>query len=99
MATITKRGKHQWQAKVQRKSYPIQSKTFDHKTDAKKWARDIENEMNRSLIERAAQSHAIQDDFLSDILEKGIPITYRDNRGILVKELPNGKIERIVETS
>lgn len=99
MATITKRGKHQWQAKVRRKSYPIQSKTFDHKTDAEKWARDIENEMDRSLIERAAQSHAIQDDFLSDILKRGSPITYRDGQGILVKELPSGKIERIVKAS
>jgi len=50
MATIQKRGKHQWQAKVRRKGYPAQSKTFETKRDAEQWARDIENEMDRGVF-------------------------------------------------
>lgn len=50
MATISKRGKHQWQAKIRRKGYPAQSKTFDRKIDAEQWTRDIENEMDRGVF-------------------------------------------------
>ena len=50
MATITKRGKHQWQAKIRRKGYPVQSNTFERKIDAEQWARDIENEMDRGVF-------------------------------------------------
>jgi len=50
MATISKRGKHQWQAKIRRKGHPVQSKTFDRKSDAEQWARDIENEMDRGVF-------------------------------------------------
>ncbi|WP_316897185.1 hypothetical protein [Pseudodesulfovibrio indicus] len=99
MATITKRGKHQWQAKVRRKGYPAQSKTFDRKIDAEQWARNNENKTDRGLIELAALSHAAQDCFLSGILGKGIPIPYRDDQGELVKELPGGKTERIMGAS
>lgn len=99
MATITKHGKLQWQAKTRRQGYPVQSKTFERKIDAEQWARDIENEMNLDLIELAAQSHANQASFLADILKKGIPITYRDNQGELLKELPGGNIDRIMEAS
>ena len=31
MGTITKRGELQWQAKVRRKGYPAQSRTFSYK--------------------------------------------------------------------
>jgi integrase len=50
MATISKRGKHQWQAKIRRKGYPVQSNTFERKIDAEQWARDIENEMDRGVF-------------------------------------------------
>jgi len=50
MATINKRGKHQWQAKTRRKGHPVQSKTFERKIDAEQWARDIENEMDRGVF-------------------------------------------------
>lgn len=99
MATISKRGKHQWQAKVRRKGYPAQSKTFERKIDAELWARDIEDETDRGLVKLATQSHVNQNDFLSGILEKGTPITYRNNQGTLVKEFPSGKIEHIPEAS
>ncbi len=42
---IDKNGNKTFQAKVRMKGYPSQSKTFARKTDAKKWARKIENEL------------------------------------------------------
>ena len=45
MGTITKRGELQWQAKVRRKGYPSQSRTFMYKEDAEKWVRAIEQEL------------------------------------------------------
>jgi len=50
VATITKRGDLQWQAKIRRKGYPPQSRTFETKADAEVWARDIEREMDRGIF-------------------------------------------------
>ena len=46
MATFIQRGNLQWQAKVRRRGFPMQSKTFELKSDAEKWARKIEREMD-----------------------------------------------------
>lgn len=45
MGTITKRGELQWQAKVRRKGFPTQSRTFSYKEDAEKWVRAVEREL------------------------------------------------------
>ncbi len=45
MATISKRGEKQWQAKVRMKGYPPLSRTFDYKADAEKWAMATEREL------------------------------------------------------
>ncbi len=50
MATITKRGDGQWQAKVLKKGYSVQSKTFKTKVRAKQWARNVESEMGRCVF-------------------------------------------------
>jgi len=50
MATIQNRGPYQWQARVRRRGYPVQSKTFETKVDAQTWARSIENEMDRGVF-------------------------------------------------
>jgi len=44
MATLIKRGDAQWQAKVRKKGYPVQSKTFKAKARAAQWARTVESE-------------------------------------------------------
>jgi integrase len=49
MATIIRRGET-WQAKVRRKGYPPISRTFDTKSDAEKWSRQIEGEMDRGAF-------------------------------------------------
>jgi integrase len=48
VATITKRGDSQWQAKVRMKGFPAQSKTFLYKEDAERWARATERELETS---------------------------------------------------
>lgn len=46
MAAITKRENGQWQAKIRRRGWPAQSKTFRTKADAEGWARAVEREMD-----------------------------------------------------
>lgn len=46
MATITKRGEHQYQAEIRRKGYPAQTQTFETRIDAQKWARAQETKID-----------------------------------------------------
>lgn len=46
MASIRKRG-DRWQARISRKGYSERLRTFDTKTDAERWARSIEREIDR----------------------------------------------------
>ncbi len=58
MATIITRGPYQYQAKVRRNGYPLQSKTFEHKQDALDWAAMIESEMRRGVfVDRTELEH------------------------------------------
>lgn len=45
MGQITKRGEYQWRAKVRRKGFPEQSRTFTYREDAEKWVRMVESEL------------------------------------------------------
>lgn len=45
MGTLVKRGELQWQAKIRKKGFPVQSKTFMYKDDAEKWIRATEREL------------------------------------------------------
>ncbi|MFP3889969.1 MAG: hypothetical protein ACLFVM_06700 [Ralstonia sp.] len=56
MATFTKRGDLQWQAKIRRKGYPDQSKTFSTRADAEKWARSVELEMDRGRFVSSSEA-------------------------------------------
>lgn len=56
MASINKRGPYQWQVKIRRKGFPVQSKTFETEEDAKKWARLIESEMDRGIFVSQAEA-------------------------------------------
>ncbi|WP_205204143.1 integrase [Azonexus hydrophilus] len=49
MATITKRGEYSWRVQVRRKGQPPMFKTFNYKSDAEKWARQMEAELDRGL--------------------------------------------------
>lgn len=50
MATFEQRDSGWWQAKVRRKGFPSQSQTFEKRDDAEKWARDVENKMDRGIF-------------------------------------------------
>ncbi|MHB8390672.1 MAG: site-specific integrase [Acidobacteriaceae bacterium] len=50
MATIRKRGDLQWEARIRRRGYPVQCKTFETKTRAETWARQIETEMDGGVF-------------------------------------------------
>jgi integrase len=49
MATIRRRGPHQWHAQVRRLCWPSQTKTFDTRGEAEAWAAMIESEMSRGV--------------------------------------------------
>lgn len=50
MASIKKRGPWQWQARIRKKGYSVQIKTFDTKREAQAWASEIESEMGRGVF-------------------------------------------------
>lgn len=50
MATIEKRGLGQWRAKVRKRGYPTQSRTFDTKAKAERWAKKVESEMDDGIF-------------------------------------------------
>lgn len=50
MASISRRGDLQWQARVRRKGYPVQIKTFNTRADAEAWARQVESEVDRGVF-------------------------------------------------
>src|SRR5690606_3860557 len=58
MATFTKRGEYQWQAKVRRNGFPAESKTFETKSEAEVWARMIESEMDRGVFVSRAEAES-----------------------------------------
>jgi integrase len=56
MATLEQRESGWWQAKVRRKGYKPQSKTFEKYAEAEAWARDIENQMDRGIFVSRAEA-------------------------------------------
>jgi len=50
MASFRKRGELQWQARISRKGFPPQVKTFNTRADAEAWARQIESEIDRGVF-------------------------------------------------
>lgn len=50
MATVSKRGDMQWQAKVRVKGHPAKSKTFTLKADAERWGKETEIAIERGLF-------------------------------------------------
>jgi integrase len=71
VASILKRlgpkGKSVWQAQVRKKGYPPQIKTFDRKTDAERWAKMVEHQMEAALWKDAKEASRVT---LSEALER-----------------------------
>jgi hypothetical protein len=67
MATIRKlRGR--WQAQVRRRGVPPRAKSFDKRSDADRWARDLEAEADRSG--RVADTRAAEKTTLGELLAR-----------------------------
>ena len=49
MATFEKRGKF-WRVKIRRSGAPTQTRTFDNKALAEKWARSVEGEIDNGVV-------------------------------------------------
>ncbi|WP_417452458.1 integrase [Kiloniella sp.] len=74
MATISKRGAYQWQAKIRKQGYPAQSKTFDSKREAEAWASVIESEMTRSVfIDRSLSERETLEDVIVRYMKEVAP--------------------------
>lgn len=75
MATFELRASGWWQAKVRRKGYPAQSKTFETKSAAKDWAKKIEAKMAEGVFVSASDAERttlgdLIDRFITDYAEK-----------------------------
>lgn len=84
MATIIKRGEHQWQAKVRRRGYPPQSKTFDTKAETESWVRLTESEMDRGVFISRTEA---EKNTLREIIERYIKEVTPTKRGAYSEEL------------
>lgn len=67
MATFEQRKSGWWQAKIRRKGFPAQSQTFEKKTDAEAWARDIENKMDRGIFQDRTEAEQTT---LGDLIDR-----------------------------
>lgn len=67
MATFDKRDSGWWQAKVRRRGYPTQSKTFATRSEAEIWARKIESDLDRGIFQSASDAEKTT---LADLIDR-----------------------------
>lgn len=67
MATIRKKGDYQWHVQVRKKGYPTQTKTFTTRSDAERWGRETEVEIERGLFFNRARSERAT---ISELIER-----------------------------
>lgn len=67
MASFRKRGELQWQARIARKGFPPQVKTFMTRADAEAWARQVESEIDRGVFVSRTEA---ENTSLKDCLER-----------------------------
>lgn len=67
MASIRKRGPYQWEARIRRAGYPLQSRTFESRQDADAWGRSLEAEMDRGVFVSRAEAERTS---LAEALER-----------------------------
>ncbi|MHB8415801.1 MAG: tyrosine-type recombinase/integrase [Acidiferrobacteraceae bacterium] len=93
MATIRKRGDLQWEARIRRRGYPIQCKTFETRARAEAWARQIEAEMDdgafvsRAEAERTTLAEAL-DRYILEILPRHKQVAQETNRIRVLQRRP-----------
>lgn len=78
MAVFDQRESGFWQARIRRKGWPTQSKTFRHKTDAEAWARRTEADMDRgSFVSSSEAESTLFKDLAKRFREEFAPTHYR----------------------
>lgn len=78
MASIRERDSGYFQAKIRRKGWPAQSKTFRTKTAAETWARSVESEMDKGVfVSRAAAERTTIKDLAKKYRDDFAPHHYR----------------------
>jgi integrase len=89
VATILKRpgpkGKAVWQAQIRKKGYPVQIKTFDLKSDAQKWAKMVEHQMEALLWRDSKEASQVtlsqaMERYLDSVTPRKRPATQRRDR-------------------
>lgn len=69
MAAFEQRASGWWQAKIRRKGQPDQSKTFEKKDDAERWARDVESKMDKGVF---ADRNEAENTTLGELIDRFI---------------------------
>jgi hypothetical protein len=73
MATFEKRGQY-WRAKVRRRGFPEQSRSFDTRSKAEVWARSVESEMDRGIyVDRSEAEKNLLGDLIDRYLREVTP--------------------------
>ncbi|MHB8252365.1 MAG: tyrosine-type recombinase/integrase [Acidiferrobacter sp.] len=95
MAAIQKRGDLQWRARVRRRGYPLQTKSFTTRAKAEAWARQAEGEMDRGVFVSRAEAESTTlrealDRYLREITQTKKPSTIarEKNRVVVLTALP-----------
>jgi integrase len=78
MARFDQRDSGYWQARIRRKGWPAESKTFRTKAEAEAWARGIESSMDRgSFVSSATAERTLLDDVIKAFRTNFAPHHYR----------------------
>lgn len=91
MATFEQRDSGWWQAKVRRHGHAQQSRTFETHTEAKKWARDVENKMDRGIFNPMVEAEATT---LREALDKYEREITSKKKGAVQERTKIGKLKR-----
>jgi len=86
---ITANGDVRWRVRVRRDGYPIHTKTFRTKTDAKIWARDIESDLDKGKdIQTPQQKRFTLSEVINEYIDDYLPIkSNRKNNRELDRQL------------
>lgn len=77
MASIRKHGSN-WQARVKRKGYPVETRTFPTKTEARNWSRSIENDFDKGIFHSRSEAEQIT---LANVINRYIAEVSMTKRG------------------
>jgi integrase len=96
MATISERKNKEgqligWQVRVRRRGHPIQVKTFERKTDADRWARRVEREMDDGMFVNQAMAHQTT---LADLIDMYIKEVTPGHKGAVQERIRLEQLKR-----